>query len=143
MLSFIINSILSRARLSSIKNLKISSLKISHHYKKQIMELIINILLWLFKPKDLITVSNWLHYSKIGKNVNKVFVTGILIFFIFVHLSIFALTLAKYNFSVNGFYIASVITTISLIITFLYFYFTFKDLFFPKNNTNQKPFTIV
>lgn len=105
---------------------------------------ILSLLLTIYAcRKDLIKHTTMFYDSKIGKNISKVVVTSALIPFIFIHLSIFVLTLDKYNFSVNGFYIASVITTVSLIITAGYFYFIFKDLFWPKNKTNQKPFTIV
>lgn len=107
------------------------------------MEYIINILLWLFKPKDLIKFSNWLHNSEKGRKVLQFVVAGGFVLFISICFLISILMLLKHEFSVNGLYLSLALFITLFIFITLYFYFTFKDLFFPKNNNKHKPFSIV
>lgn len=112
-------------------------------YKYIIMEYIINILLWLFKPKDLVRLSFWLHDSRTGKKSLKIAVTALFFSLNYISFLVAEFRWLKSGLTLKGLHISSAVFMALISLTSLYFYFTFKDLFFPKKNNKNKPFTIV
>jgi|GEM_PF-2531692 len=93
--------------------------------------------------KDLAKHTAIFYDSKIGKYILKIIVLIGLVFFIYIDVLIFVMTLLKHSFSLNAFHCSFAIFITLLTIILGYFYFNFKELFFSKNKNNQKPFSIV
>lgn len=106
--------------------------------------LILPILFFMYAcRKDLAKHVTMLHDSKIGKKSLKIAVTALFFSLIYISFLVAELTWLKSGLTLKGLHISSaVFMTLTSLIS-LYFYLTFKDLFYPKNNSNQKPFSIV
>lgn len=111
------------------------------------MEIITSILLpmlfWFFEPQDIVRLADWFENSKPGKIIIKSFLGLIFGFLIYIDYLISLFVIITNEFSINGIYLGFALFFSIFSVIALYFHFTFKDLFFPKNKSNQKPFSIV
>ncbi len=108
-----------------------------------IKSIFLPIILWIFKPKQILRILMKLQDSKAGKYIFKTFAILGFICFIAINFATSFLAWLKYGLTINGFYISFIMFVTLFGLTTGYFYLTFMDLFSYKNNNKHKPFSIV
>lgn len=113
------------------------------NFKFIIISIVLPTIYWMFKPKKLLKFLVVFNDSNAGIYFFKTFAIAGVISFTVLNLLTSNLILLKYELSEKGFYISTATFLILTGLTLPFFYLMFKDLFFPKNTNNQKPFSIV
>ncbi|TCN50006.1 hypothetical protein D0809_24070 [Flavobacterium circumlabens] len=108
-----------------------------------ITALLIQMFFWMVKFKKALKFLVKFHDSKAGQYFFKTFAIGGFMSFTVINLLTSNLIWLKYELCVKGLWISSATFLILTCLIIPCFYLIFKDLFFPKNNNNQKPFSIV
>jgi integral membrane sensor domain MASE1 len=115
-----------------------------------VLSILLSFLFWKYKPEDFVKAFKLVYHSKFLKNtlkiakyIFKIKVICAFLFCAYYYYLIALLVWLKFELSINGAVIAFCTFTSLTIATVFYFKGAFKDLFFPKNNNNQKPFSIV